>query len=488
MRVTAPTVPAPAGRPARVRRPGPPRRPGGGRLITVLAVLLAGAGSAAAGWGSPPPAALLLLPLLAGAEVTSAALLPGRARWGDLATEACVAAALALAAGAWITAATVTAAVLAQAIRHRPRARARAAALRLAAASGAAVAVSVAVGGLPGAVPVTAAAAGMTAWWAVAHSLAVAAVARTTGRKLRRLLSTRAPQSFTTTAAGSALGITTGWLAVHAPAGLLGLLAPLALLITATRQAAWQATEASLFAELARGGGGAPASSVDDSAQLLVTSAARLLGGADVELVVLGAEGAVRYAGTEAGPAVRAVVDPDAFDEPWLLGALGSGARGARSGVEAGRPVLTVVLDGAVAAAAARGGAVPVAVLVARRPRGAVGFSRRDAHIVEALAAQASGWLAHAAVPGRQPALPAEESTRDDARPALGVLRDAAARLVRLAGTREAVAGGTAAIVEELQVVERSVAALIGVTALHPGTPQAALEPDLQWTSTGVLE
>jgi len=32
------------------------------------------------------------------------------------------------------------------------------------------------------------------------------------------------------------------------------------------------------------------------------------------------------------------------------------------------------------------------------------------------------------------------------------------------------------------------VAALIGATALHPGTPQAALEPDLQWTSTGVLE
>jgi len=492
---TVPRSPAPP--PAvRAGAPGgrPVRRPGTDRPATAAGLGLGLASSVAAGWGHPAWWALLVLPLVvAGGDLAAVAVLPGRQRWAGAATEAAAAAALTLSPGGWIPPAALAGLVIARVARRGPRPRLTGSAARLLAAAGAAAAVAVGLRrlGLPG---VSAAAVGMGVWWAVAHTLAATAAARRTGRRLTRLLASRAPESFASTAVAAASGATTAWIAAHAPAGLLGLLAPVALLVSSARHGARSATEASLFAELARGQEQAGLRTLDEGAQAVVTAAARLLGGADVELVLLGAEGAVRYAGAEQGAPVRARVDPAAFDDPWLLRALGS--RGARGGSDGARPVLATAVGTAGS---------PVAVLLARRPAGAAPFARRDVLLADVLAAQAASWLSLAGLrpdPGRPAAgvagatatfLPgAEQDSEADA--ARAVLRESAVRLARLA----AADGAVADIVDELQVVERSVASLLGALALSarpsdPGRPlPAAAEPsvptpDVAWTTTGTL-
>jgi len=507
-------------RAAPARKGAPRRHPGRSRRATGAAVAIAVGGATAAGWGTPSWALLLgLPPLLALGELLVAALAPGRAGPGGAVTEALVAAGLLLAPGAWLVVAVLGGLAL-EALglrvlragwgRRLGLGRPRRATARLAASAGAAAVVA-AGGGRLGAVPALAATAGMAAWWAVGHALVVMSVARTTGRHVRRLLAHRAPATFTPAAAAASVGITGGWLTVHAPVGLLGLLVPLGLLAQQLRRADRGRTEATLFAELARGHWRG-ADSVDEGAQLLVTSAARLLGGADVEVVVLGAEGPVRYRGDEQGTAVRSRVDPDAFDEPWLLQALASGGHGVRTGTEAGRPVLTVLVGpGAGAGATPGGGAEAVvgllAALVARRPVGGAPFGRSESALAEVLAVQATGWLRGGAAARSGAEAPTASGDSAQAPAGLRVLREAAARLVRVAAWPPgAPAGGTAAVgstattplsvgsaavdlvavVEELQVIERSVASLLGSAAL-PAEGRDPADPALEVTSTGTL-
>jgi hypothetical protein len=248
-----------------------------------------------------------------------------------------------------------------------------------------------------------------------------------------------------------------------------------------------------LFAELARGQERATGRSTDVSAQVVVTAAARLLGGADIEMVLLAADGPVRYAGDETGVPERRRVDPEAFDEPWVLRALG--ARGVATGSDDGRPWCSAVLGEPNA---------PLAVLLARRPRGAAGFGRREVRLAEVLVGQAESWLSVADLSKRNARATAQaaETAKNlgdvgaATAPALLVLRESADRLARLADS----SGGVDDIVEELHLVERAVASLLGAIAL-------AAEPDLEaigagnritdapapvrpatdWTTTGVL-
>jgi hypothetical protein len=282
-----------------------------------------------------------------------------------------------------------------------------------------------------------------------------------------------------------------------APLGLLGLLVPLALLWSSYDQQTRRTAEARLFAELARGQEQATGRSTDVSAQVVVTAAARLFGGADVEMVLLAADGPVRYAGDESGVPDRRRVDPEAFDEPWVLRALG--ARGVVTGNEDGRPWCSAVLGEPNA---------PLAVLVARRPRGAAGFGRREIRLAQVLVGQAESWLSVAELSLRSQVASRQAAAAGEAAknlgdvgaataPALQVLRESADRLARLAES----SGGVDDIVEELHLVERAVASLLGAIAL-------AAEPDLigvtgagsratdipatsrpatDWTTTGVL-
>jgi hypothetical protein len=292
--------------------------------------------------------------------------------------------------------------------------------------------------------------------------------------------------------ASCSVGLLAAFLAREAPLGLLGLVVPLALLWSSYDQQTRGAAEARLYAELAQGQERATGRSSQVSASVVVTSAARLLAGADVELVLLTAEGPVRYHANEAGAAQGHPVPPGAFEPPWALRALG------QTGVVTGTDEAGAWLSALIGTPDA-----PTAVLRARRPAGAGGFGRRETRLVDVLVVQAEAWLSAAQTSALPPgaahaAHPAEQAARAlgdvgaATAPALSMLRESADRLARLAETPD----GVEHIVEELHHVERAVASLLGAVAL-------AAEPDLlrlpepderprpesasDWTTTGVL-
>ena len=98
-----------------------------------------------------------------------------------------------------------------------------------------------------------------------------------------------APLAAVHSAGTSSIGLLAAWLAEHAPLGLFGLVVPLLLLWLSYDEQTARAAEARLFAELARLQEPASGRSVDVSAQVVLTAAARLFGGADVEMLVLDA-------------------------------------------------------------------------------------------------------------------------------------------------------------------------------------------------------
>jgi hypothetical protein len=259
-----------------------------------------------------------------------------------------------------------------------------------------------------------------------------------------------------------------------------------------------RAAEARLFAELARLQERASGRSVDVSAQVVLTAAARLFGGADVEMVLMTAEGAAHYVGDETGVSRRRV-DPSVLDSGWVIKALGAGT--ITTGMDEGRPFCSAVLGG---------GDAPLAVLVARRPQGSQGFGRRESMLAEVLASQAESWLSVAELAkSRDEAIAQAEAAEGAARalgdlgahtaPALGVLRESANRLARLAETEGPASVGE--IVDELYAVERAVASLLGaialaadpeINALGNETPAGGEMPTAaraitDWTTTGVL-
>ena len=464
------------------------------KVRTLAAASLAAAAVAAAfaGWGAVTWWAVPALAIaVAVTEIAVVHLSAGRQRWTFSLTEGAIGAAYLYAPGAWTVAAVTGGLLVAQLVRRQERLKVEFNVCQFAAgtAFGAYVA-HVAGGGVPGAV------AGMAVFWLANIVLVSWAMSIVTSQRVWSLLVSSAPLAAVHSAGTSSLGILGAWLAERAPLGLVALVVPLLLLWLSYDEQTARAAEARLFAELARLQEQASGRSIDVSAQVVLTAAARLFGGADVEMVLMAADGPVHYIGDEHG-VTRQRVAPDVLDRGWVIRALGAAT--IQTGVEDGRSFCSAVLGGRDA---------PLAVLVARRPHGSAGFGRREVMLAEVLAQQAESWLSIAELAKSRDAARAQAEAAEDAARALGdlgahtvpalvVLRESANRLARLATTDN---GPTAVgeIVDELYAVERAVASLLGAIAL-------AADPDLasydhgesgdagvsrgvtDWTTTGVL-
>lgn len=463
------------------------------RLLTVTLLLAAAALGGLQGWGGPAWWAVPALALtVALCEVAVVHLQFGRQRWTFSLTETALAAVLVLSGGGWCVVAVALGMGIAQRVRHQPRVKLEYNVAQYALAAAVGVLTAGELGG-----GVAGGAAGLAAFWLVNALLVSLVVALTSTPGLRTLVLSGGALSAASTAGNSSIGLLAAFLLLEAPLGLLGLVVPVVLLWTSYDQHTRRSAEARLFAELARGQERAAGRSTDVSAQVVLTAAARLFGGADVEMVLLADEGPVRYAGDEHGVPHRLRVDPDAFDEPWVLRALGAG--GVSTGLEGERPYCAAVLGAA---------ACPMAVLVARRPVGSAVFGRADVRLVQVLVGQAESWLSVADLSARHARATEQVAAADGAARALGdlgaatsptlvLLRDSADRLARLAES----AGGVESIVEELHLVERAVASLLGAIALAAepdlliGAPaadptvvlQRSTRPAADWTTTGVL-
>src|SRR4051812_4983633 len=437
------------------------------RTIGGSALALSVAVAATAGWGSPRWWAVPLLAMVVAiSEIAVVHLQFGRQRWTFSLTEGAIAAAFAVAGGAWPTVAVAVGVLVAQMVRRQPRVKLEYNVAQFAAGTAFGAMLATALGS-----GITGACAGMGVFWIANHALVAIAVAVTARRPVRGFLWDSAPLSAIHSAGNSSIGLLATWLAQNAPGGLLGLLVPMGLLYTSYDQQTRRAAEARLFAELARGQEEATGRSVDTSAQVVLTAAARLFGGADVEMVLLAVDGAVRYTGDEFGVKQRRRVDTNAFDEPWVLGVLGN--RGVRTGVEEGRPYCSALIGEPDS---------PLAAIVARRVVGAAGFGRREVMLAGVLVQQAQSWLSVAELTierdeARDRADAADQAARylgdigAHTAPALVVLRESASRLAKLAAVPEG-DDPVGDIVDELHAVERAVASLLGAIAL-------AADPDL---------
>ena len=447
------------------------------RVSQVSALCLAAAACLClwTGWGQVPLWwGLVLAVVVGGSAVMDGNRQAGRRRWAFSLTEGALAVALSLATGAWAVAAVGLGTLAGQAAGHQPRRKRVFDVARLVLATALAQALAAALGG-----GVAAACAAMALFWLANDSLTAVAVSLTSRRPLRSLLRSGRVASALRTAGSCAVGLLAAYLLAEAPWGLLGLAVPLVLLWSSYDQQTHHGAQARLFAELVRSSESETARSADVSAQVVLTAAARLLGGADVELVLLAADGPVRYVGDETGAVQRQRADAAVFDEPWVLRALGEGA--VAVGRDGPRPYVSAVLGDSDS---------PLAVLRAQRGPGSPAFDRNELRLTKVLVDQAGSWLCPAdpAPPGAVAAPAPAPATA----PALLVLRESADRLATLAGS----SGEVEDIVEELHLVERAVVSLLGAVSLEAGQdpvvppPTGALAPSragADWTTTGVL-
>jgi len=472
-------------------------RRGMGRLVSPqrrvaalggASLALALAGCLYAGWGSPALwAPFALAAGVAASELAVVHLAFGRQRWSFSCTDGAIGAALVFATGGWATLAVVVGVLVAQTIRRQPRLKVWFNVAQFAASTGVAAAFAHWLGG-----GLLGASAGMGWFWLLNHALVAGAVSMTSGRRLRGLVWASAPMSALHTAGNTSVGLLAAWLTLNAPLGLLGLLVPMALLWWSYDQQTRRAAEARLFAELARGQERATGQSVEASARVVLTAAARLFGGADVELILMGADGPVRYTGDEYGVTLRERVSSAVLDDQWVLRALGSG--GVTTGADNGRPYCSAVLGHRQS---------PLALLHARRPRGSAGFGRREVTLAEVLVGQAESWLSVADLTASRDAALDRAEIADEAAKALGdigantapslsVLRQSASRLAQLAAMPTG-PSEVGEIVDELHAVERAVASLLGAIALAADGDLRAVEgpepvrAEPEWTTTGVL-
>lgn len=306
---------------------------------------------------------------------------------------------------------------------------------------------------------------------ALTHVLTATGVALTVRRPVWQLLRGRGPLPPSGTVVTGLLGALVGAQLLAAPSGAVLLVVGGSLLVALRRQQRCRDADLQMYAELVRGQEQASGRSVDVSAEVVLGAAARLLGGADCELLVRHPAGPVRYAGDEYGVRERRPVTGAEFDQPWVLRVLGSPA--ARTGIELGRPY--------VAAAIGRG--TPWAVLIARRPLHSREFGPADRRRLFALTHHAETWLAVSELTGWD--TPYGSSTPaglgPDAEPSLRALRDASRRLARLAqrwDSRDPVTD----VITEMQSCEHAMTELLG--GATGGSPLAR---PVEWTSTGTM-
>ena len=462
------------------------------RLIAAGSLVVAAAAAMRTGWGHAEWwAVFALAAAVAVTEVAVVHLSAGRQRLTFSLTEGAIGAAYLYASGAWVVVAVTVGLLVAQLVRRQERLKLEFNISQFAACTAlGALAAHTAGVGVPGAVS------GMAAFWLANCVLVSWAMSIVTSQRVWPLMVSSAPLAAVHSAGISSLGILGAWLAERAPLGLVALVVPLLLLWLSYDEQTARAAEARLFAELARLQEQASGRSIDVSAQVVLTAAARLFGGADVEMVLMAADGPVHYAGDEHG-VIRQRVAPDVLDRNWVIRALGAST--IQTGVEDGRAFCSAVLGGREA---------PLAVLVARRQAGSAGFGRREVMLAEVLAQQAESWLSVAELAkSRDEAIAQMAAAEDAARalgdigahtaPALVVLRESANRLARLASTNSGPAA-VGDIVDELYAVERAVASLLGAIALAADPDLAALDAEggadaavsrcvNDWTTTGVL-
>lgn len=456
------------------------RQVAGASLLVALGVCLV------TGWGAVPVWAVPALALVvAGSELATVHLQFGRQRWGLSFMEGALGAALVLATGAWTVVAVGLGMAVAQMVRRQVWLKREFSLAQAVCATALGQAVAGALeGGIVGA------SVGLLVYWTVNYGLIALAVSVTEDRSLRMLAPASVPMSAVYAVGNSSIGLLAAFLATTAPLGLIGLVVPFALLWWSYDQQTRRSVESHLFADLARGQEGKSHRSSDRSAEVIVTAAGRTLVGADIELVVLAADGPVRYSGDHSGTPIRRRLALDAFDAPWVLRTLGE--PGATCGREGLRPYLCAVLGDPDA---------PLALLRAQRDDGEPGFTRNELRLARVLVGQAQAWLMEGGwttrtwAAGSWPGIsgggakPVSEMGLVAA-PALVVIGESAERLARLAES----AGRVEEIVEELQVVQRAVAALLGSISLaveperlqFPGQAVPARQ-GTDWTTTGVL-
>jgi hypothetical protein len=473
------------------------------RLVAIAAMAASIPALVATPWGH---AGWLAIPLLVGAlalaDLAPITITIARQRVTFTMTEGVLAGAFLIAPGAWVVAAMCLGLVPALV---RQRSSVLKAQYNLSQYFVASTLAAFAVMRLHGTIP--AVVIGIVIWWMVDQVMSAVPLSIIGGESLRVMIFEDAAVYAVHAAGTASVGLLASWLLIHAPFGLLGLLVPIVLLWSAFDEQMSKSGEARLFAELARGQEQAVAHSVDTSARVVLTAAARVLGGADVELVVVEHEGPVVYAGDESGQTQRRQA-PAAFDEPWVIRAMGS--RGVRAGMDGDRPACSAVVGDSDK---------PLAVLIARRPAGSAGFGRRETGLVKVLVGQAQSWLSAAELAASRDVALARADAADQAArslgdlgagtaPALGMLRESATRLARLAsvdvGSMQPEEDSVAGIVDELHVVERAVASLLGAIALaaDPGLRDlqgdfadadllAAVGPaprrEDDWTTTGLV-
>ena len=482
-----PPVPARSRRPSPGRRlRGPRRRPAPALVLRTGAaccLLLALALCLATGWGDVPwwASAPLTLVLLA-AHLSSPSADRRTRGWPSL-SAAVLAAALVVGPGAWAVAATGAAVLLAGWRRPQPRVKRDVDLAGAVLATATAQVVATSLGG-----GLLAAATGLVVLEAVGCLLAAVAVHVTSSRPLVSLLTSTGPTAAAHAAGSACVGLLAGSLLVEAPAGLLGLAVPLLLLRSSYDRSTGQGPEARLLAELARGHGCEPDPALDPSSARLVTTAARLLGGADVELVLLAPDGPVLLEGDESGRLERRSVGAEAFDEPWVLRGLGAAATTA--GRDGDRPCLWAVLGSPEQ---------PVGVLRARRGVHDRGFERQELRLVDVLVSQSVADLVGAGTEeGAGADGPAAPEATAAARQALAAC---AHRLARLAGQPGEV--DDVELGEQVQLAQRAVAQVLGARALDQARPADLPIPSTasrehadeswqgpaapQWMTTGVL-
>jgi hypothetical protein len=437
-----------------------------------------------------------LVVLVTASELFVIKLQIGKQHWMVAFTEASISAAFVFALGSWSVPA-VTIGVCIAMLVHRTsliKIEFNVAQFALSVAVGAWVASALG-GGVLGA------GLGTAAFWLV-NNLCVAGIVWATSEdaKLSDIIDISFAVALVNAAANASLGLLAAWLSLNAPYGLLALVVPCALIWVTYDQQTRQANAARLFSELADGQERMSARSTDASARVVMAAAARLFG-ADAEMLLVTADGPVRYSGDSRSVA-RERVGHEAFDAAWVLRALGS--RAVTAGTEDGRPYCSAVLGDLQA---------PMAVLVVRRPTGAENFDRRDQNMAGVLLQQAAGWLSIAEMAeSRDEAIEKAEAATEAARalgdmgadtwPAMVSLRESASRLSRLATMPEG-PDPVGDIVGELHSAERAVASLLGAIALAAepelaaalesdqaamGEAPARVPDDEVWTTTGVLE
>ena len=297
------------------------------------------------------------------------------------------------------------------------------------------------------------------------------AVAATAHRSVRGLLRPRVSPVALQSATMGGLGVLVAWLARYAPAGLTGLVVPAVLVVAVVQLQRDRDAEARLYASLSAEQDHMSGRTNDESARAMLVTTARLLGGADVELLVAGPEGLVRYLGDEAGVASRVAVPPEALSDPYVLDLLaGDGVRSWHD--DAGsRPAIGFSVG-------TRGSASvgSLVIAVARRPLGGPAFGVHDVRLAKALSTQAGSWLAAGrssapATPAVGSQEPAPAGQNDALRTRQFIVREAATRLTAAAGSPDP---DPDRLADELRLVQRAVAALVGERRRGRAAPRHA--------------